>query len=38
MVEKYIKQQEFKDQADFKANLKINVPDNFNFAYDIVDE
>ncbi|MCC8145744.1 MAG: AMP-binding protein [Bacteroidales bacterium] len=38
MVEKYIKQTEFKDQADFKANFKIEVPDNFNFAYDIVDE
>ena len=38
MVEKYIKQTTFKDQADFKANFKINVPENFNFAYDVVDE
>jgi acetyl-CoA synthetase len=38
MVEKYIKQQCFKDQEDFKANFKINVPENFNFAYDVVDE
>lgn len=38
MVEKYINQTVFKDQADFKANFKINVPENFNFAYDIVDE
>ncbi|MDR2056990.1 MAG: AMP-binding protein [Dysgonamonadaceae bacterium] len=38
MVEKYINRVDFKDQEDFKANFKINVPDNFNFAYDIVDE
>jgi acetyl-CoA synthetase len=38
MVEKYINQQTFKNQEDFKANFKINVPENFNFAYDIVDE
>jgi acetyl-CoA synthetase len=38
MVEKYINQQNFKNQEDFKANFKINVPENFNFAYDIVDE
>lgn len=38
MVEKYIKQTVFRDQEDFKANFKINVPDNFNFAYDVVDE
>lgn len=38
MVEKYINQQVFKNQEDFKANFKINVPENFNFAYDIADE
>ena len=38
MVEKYINQQTFKNQEDFKANFKINVPENFNFSYDIVDE
>jgi acetyl-CoA synthetase len=38
MVEKYINQIHFNDQEDFKANFKINVPENFNFAYDIVDE
>jgi acetyl-CoA synthetase len=38
MVEKYINQLKFKDFEDFKANFKINVPGNFNFAYDIVDE
>jgi len=38
MVEKYISQTQFANQADFKANFKINVPDNFNFAYDITDQ
>ena len=38
MVEKYIPQTAFKDQADFKANFNIHAPEQFNFAYDIVDE
>jgi acetyl-CoA synthetase len=38
MIEKYINQINFRDQEDFKANFKIKVPDQFNFAYDIVDE
>jgi len=38
MIEKYLSQQIFKNQEDFKANFKINVPENFNFGYDVVDE
>ena len=38
MVEKYLKQQSFKDQKDFNEKFEILVPDNFNFAYDVVDE
>lgn len=38
MIEKYITQTSFENQEDFKNNFKINVPDQFNFAYDIVDE
>ncbi|GHT40429.1 acetyl-CoA synthetase [Bacteroidia bacterium] len=38
MIEKYIPQLTFKDQEDFKANYKVLVPDNFNFAYDVVDD
>ena len=37
MLEKYLRQTEFKDFEDFKANYKLLVPDNFNFGYDIVD-
>jgi acetyl-CoA synthetase len=38
MVEKYISRLDFKDLEDFRTNFRIQVPDNFNFAYDIVDE
>ncbi|MDR1683351.1 MAG: AMP-binding protein [Candidatus Symbiothrix sp.] len=38
MVERYISQRNFADLEDFKSNFQINVPENFNFAYDIVDE
>ena len=38
MLEKYIKQTQFTSTDDFKANYHVNVPENFNFAYDIVDE
>ena len=37
MVEKYLSQTHFTSQEDFIKNLKINVPANFNFGYDIVD-
>jgi acetyl-CoA synthetase len=37
MLEKYLKQTDFKDFEDFKANYKLLVPENFNFAYDVVD-
>ncbi len=37
MLEKYIDKTFFDSQEDFINNLKINVPDNFNFGYDIVD-
>ncbi|KAA6332178.1 Acetyl-coenzyme A synthetase [termite gut metagenome] len=37
MVEKFLAQTTFASQEDFKANFKIIVPDNFNFAYDVVD-
>lgn len=37
MLEKFLQQTEFKDFDDFKANYKLIVPENFNFAYDVVD-
>lgn len=37
MLDKFLKQTRFSDFEDFKANYELLVPDNFNFAYDIVD-
>lgn len=28
----------FRDYNDFYHNFKLNVPENFNYAYDVVDE
>ncbi|MCX7921529.1 MAG: AMP-binding protein [Clostridia bacterium] len=38
MLERYVSQVDFNSYEDFVQNFKINVPENFNFAYDIVDE
>lgn len=38
ILEKYVSQVQFDSYHDFKANFRINIPDNFNFAYDVVDE
>jgi acetyl-CoA synthetase len=37
MIEKYLKQTKFWDFDDFKANYELIVPEDFNFAYDVVD-
>jgi len=37
MVERFLSQTTFTSSEDFKKNLKINVPENFNFGYDVVD-
>jgi len=37
LLEKYLPRVEFDSYEDFFENFKINVPDNFNFAYDVVD-
>ena len=37
MIEKYLPQTEFSSQEDFIKDFRINVPENFNFGYDIVD-
>lgn len=38
MLENFLNKIEFESHKDFIENYKINVPDNFNFAYDIVDK
>lgn len=37
MIERFLSQTSFASQEDFKKNLRINVPENFNFGYDVVD-
>ena len=37
MVERFLSQTSFTTQEDFIKNFKINVPENFNFGYDVVD-
>ena len=37
MLEQFLDKTEFTDYEDFFNNFKINVPDNFNFGYDVVD-
>jgi acetyl-CoA synthetase len=38
LMHKYVSRTEFSSYEDFVENFKVLVPDNFNFAYDIVDE
>ena len=37
MLERFVKQTEYASQEDFVKNFKIEVPENFNFGYDVVD-
>ena len=37
MLERFLTQTTFTSQEDFKQNLHIRVPENFNFGYDVVD-
>ena len=37
MVERFLQQTTFRSQEDYRKNLHIRVPENFNFAYDVVD-
>jgi len=38
LLHKFVSQSKFKSYQDFKNNFRIEVPKNFNFAYDVVDE
>ena len=37
MLERFVKQTKYASQEDFRKNFKIEVPENFNFGYDVVD-
>lgn len=38
MINQFVSRDHFTSYEDFAANFKINVPEVFNFAYDVVDE
>ena len=38
ILKKYLDKIEFDSYKEFKADFKIKIPENFNFAYDVVDE
>ncbi len=38
MLERFVPRLAFDSYEDFKENYRVNIPDNFNFAYDVVDE
>ncbi|MCF0199642.1 MAG: AMP-binding protein [Bacteroidaceae bacterium] len=37
MIERFLPQTEFSSYEDFMQHFKVNVPEDFNFAYDVVD-
>lgn len=38
LLNKFVNTTDFESYEDFFENFKLHVPDNFNFAYDVVDE
>ena len=38
MLEKFLDKTKFDSYEDFMENYHVNVPENFNFGYDVVDE
>ena len=37
MLEQFMKKTEFSSYEDFLQNFKINIPEDFNFGYDVID-
>ncbi len=38
VLDKYLSQTEFNSYQDFADNFQLRIPENFNFAFDVVDE
>ena len=38
VLDKYLSQTDFTSYQDFITNFQLQIPDNFNFAFDVVDE
>ena len=37
VLDRFLPRQEFTSYEDFKRNYKVNIPDSFNFGFDVVD-
>ena len=37
LLDKYLPRTEFESYEDFYENYSVNIPENFNFAYDVID-
>ncbi len=37
MIERFLTQTHFSSEEDYRKNLHFNIPENFNFAYDVMD-
>ena len=37
MIERFLTQTHFSSEGDYRRNLHFNIPENFNFAYDVMD-
>ena len=37
MVERFLKKTHFESVEDYNKNLEFIIPENFNFAYDVMD-
>ena len=38
LLNKFVPKTQFDSYEDFEKNFRINIPENFNFAFDVVDE
>jgi acetyl-CoA synthetase len=38
IIDKYLPRTEFSSYQDFRDNFRVNLPEKFNFAFDVVDE
>jgi len=37
LLDKYLQKKDFESYEDFYKNFKVTIPENFNFAYDVID-
>ena len=38
MIERFLSQTQFSSEEDYRQHLHFLIPENFNFAYDVMDE